>query len=76
MLFDLASQINRLCDDDIDAVQQKAAVLKKLANVLGLWKLILSSTCTLELAQTTMLKNRGIDPDAQASQRKQGLDSD
>jgi len=36
VLFDLASQVNRLKDEDIDTATQKAAVLKKLANVLGL----------------------------------------
>ncbi|MCG6936658.1 MAG: cysteine--tRNA ligase [Gammaproteobacteria bacterium] len=36
VLFDLAGQVNRLRTDDLDATLQKAAVLKKLANVLGL----------------------------------------
>ncbi len=36
VLFDLANQINRLKDANVDAAAQKAAVLKKLANVLGL----------------------------------------
>jgi cysteinyl-tRNA synthetase len=36
VLFDLANQINRLRGEDMDAALQKAAVLKKLANVLGL----------------------------------------
>ena len=36
VLFDLASQVNRLKGEDVDAATQKAAVLKKLANVLGL----------------------------------------
>jgi len=36
VLFDLANQVNRLKDEDIDAATKKAAVLKKLANVLGL----------------------------------------
>jgi len=36
VLFDLASQVNRLKDEDTNAAVQKAAVLKKLANVLGL----------------------------------------
>ena len=36
VLFDLAGQINRLRDDDSALALQKAAVLKKLANVLGL----------------------------------------
>ena len=36
VLFDLASQVNRLREKDEAAALQKAAVLKKLANVLGL----------------------------------------
>ncbi len=36
VLFDLANQVNRLRDEDVNAAIQKAAVLKKLANVLGL----------------------------------------
>jgi cysteinyl-tRNA synthetase len=36
VLFDLANQVNRLRDADADAALNKAAVLKKLANVLGL----------------------------------------
>ncbi len=36
VLFDLANQVNRLRDEDEDAAIQKAAVLKHLANVLGL----------------------------------------
>jgi len=36
VLFDLANQVNRLREKDINAALQKAAVLKKLANVLGL----------------------------------------
>ena len=36
VLFDLANQVNRLRDEDKAAALQKAAVLKKLANVLGL----------------------------------------
>jgi cysteinyl-tRNA synthetase len=36
VLFDLANQVNRLRDEDIDAAAKKAAVLKNLANVLGL----------------------------------------
>ncbi len=37
VLFDLANQVNRLKDEGADdAAMQKAAVLKKLANVLGL----------------------------------------
>ena len=36
VLFDLASQVNRLKDEDMSAAAKKAAVLKKLANVLGL----------------------------------------
>ncbi len=36
VLFDLANQVNRLRDKDRSAALQKAAVLKKLANVLGL----------------------------------------
>ncbi len=36
VLFDLANQINRLRDEDRGAATQKAAVLKKLANILGL----------------------------------------
>ena len=36
VLFDLANQVNRLRDEDMKAALQKAAVLKKLANVLGL----------------------------------------
>ena len=36
VLFDLANQVNRLRDKDGGAALQKAAVLKKLANILGL----------------------------------------
>ena len=36
VLFDLANQINKLRDQDAAAALQKASVLKKLANVLGL----------------------------------------
>ncbi len=36
VLFDLANQVNRLREKDLSAAIQKAAVLKKLANVLGL----------------------------------------
>jgi len=36
VLFDVASQVNRLREDDAQQALQKAAVLKKLANVLGL----------------------------------------
>jgi len=36
VLFDLANQVNRLRDQDSVLALQKAAVLKKLANVLGL----------------------------------------
>ena len=36
MIFDLANQVNRLRDEDMAQALQKAAVLKKLANVLGL----------------------------------------
>lgn len=36
VLFDLANQVNKLRDNDMDAAVQKAAVLKGLANVLGL----------------------------------------
>jgi cysteinyl-tRNA synthetase len=36
VLFDLANQVNRLRSDELAAAVQKAAVLKKLANVLGL----------------------------------------
>jgi len=36
VLFDLAGQVNRLRETDIEAASQKAAVLKKLANILGL----------------------------------------
>jgi cysteinyl-tRNA synthetase len=36
VLFDLASQVNRLRDEDKDAAVKKAAVLKHLANILGL----------------------------------------
>ena len=36
VLFDLANQVNRLREKDLGAAIQKAAVLKKLANVLGL----------------------------------------
>jgi len=36
VLFDLANQVNRLRDDGDDAMLGKAAVLKGLANVLGL----------------------------------------
>jgi len=36
VLFDLANQVNRLKDEDVSAAAQKAAVLKNLANVLGL----------------------------------------
>ncbi len=36
VIFDLANQVNKLRETDIGAAAQKAAVLKKLANVLGL----------------------------------------
>ncbi len=36
VLFDLANQVNRLKDEDVAAAAQKAAVLKKLANIIGL----------------------------------------
>jgi len=36
VLFDLAGQVNRLRDGDMVAATHKAAVLRKLANVLGL----------------------------------------
>ena len=36
VIFDLANQVNKLRDSDMGAAVQKAAVLKKLANVLGL----------------------------------------
>ncbi len=36
ILFDLANQVNRLRDVDEKAANQKAAVLRKLANILGL----------------------------------------
>jgi len=36
VIFDLANQVNRLRKKDASAALQKAAVLKKLANVLGL----------------------------------------
>ena len=36
VLFDLANQVNRLRDEDANAALAKAAVLKHLANVLGL----------------------------------------
>jgi len=36
VLFDLVSQVNRLRDEDESAAVKKAAVLKNLANVLGL----------------------------------------
>ncbi len=36
VIFDLANQVNRLREKDGGAALQKAAVLKKLANVLGL----------------------------------------
>ena len=36
VIFDLANQVNRHRETDTDAALQKAAVLKKLANVLGL----------------------------------------
>ena len=36
VIFDLANQVNRLRDEDMAQALQKAAVLKKLANVLGL----------------------------------------
>ena len=36
VIFDLANQVNRLRETDAGAALQKAAVLKKLANVLGL----------------------------------------
>ena len=36
VLFDLANQVNRLREKDNSAAMHKAAVLKKLANVLGL----------------------------------------
>ncbi len=36
VIFDLANQVNRLRDEDVNAALAKAAVLKHLANVLGL----------------------------------------
>lgn len=36
VLFDLAGQVNRLRESDTGTASQKAAVLKKLANILGL----------------------------------------
>lgn len=36
VLFDLANQVNRLRDEDIESAGKKAAVLKYLANILGL----------------------------------------
>jgi len=36
VLFDLANQVNRLREEDVRLASQKACVLKKLANVLGL----------------------------------------
>jgi cysteinyl-tRNA synthetase len=36
VLFDLAGQVNRLRDEDLAAAAEKAAVLRRLANVLGL----------------------------------------
>jgi cysteinyl-tRNA synthetase len=36
VIFDLANQVNRLREEDADAALKKAAVLKNLANVLGL----------------------------------------
>jgi cysteinyl-tRNA synthetase len=36
VIFDLANQVNRLRDEDINTALAKAAVLKHLANVLGL----------------------------------------
>ena len=36
VIFDLANQVNKLRETDLDAAAKKAAVLKKLANVLGL----------------------------------------
>ncbi len=36
VLFDLANQVNKLREEDATAALQKAAVLKKLANILGL----------------------------------------
>ena len=36
VIFDLANQVNKLRESDVDAAAKKAAVLKKLANVLGL----------------------------------------
>jgi len=36
VIFDLANQVNKLRESDMGAAVQKAAVLKKLANVLGL----------------------------------------
>ena len=36
VIFDLANQVNKLRDEDAEAALKKAAVLKKLANVLGL----------------------------------------
>jgi len=36
VLFDLAGQVNRLREENMEQALQKAGVLKKLANVLGL----------------------------------------
>ena len=36
VIFDLANQVNKLRETDLDAAAKKVAVLKKLANVLGL----------------------------------------
>ncbi|VAW52337.1 Cysteinyl-tRNA synthetase [hydrothermal vent metagenome] len=36
VLFDLANQVNRLREEDVNAASKKAAVLKNLANILGL----------------------------------------
>ncbi len=53
VLFDLANQVNKLRDEDTNAALRKAAVLKALANVLGL----------LEAAPVVFLQSGAADND-------------
>jgi len=60
VLFDLANQVNKLRDSDINAAVQKAAVLKNLANVLGL----LESDAEQYLKAGASESDDGVDVDA------------
>jgi cysteinyl-tRNA synthetase len=67
VLFDLASQVNRLRDENPGAAAQKAALLKRLANVLGLLE-----ADAEQFLQTTAGDNEdGADIDALIEARKQ-----